>query len=264
MSNIIIRDIRKQINKNNQNFTLGIVGKLGSGKSYIGMRFCELVSPRFTLDNVVFSAKDFLKLLNSGKLKAGDSVMWDELSLEMFSRDFQSTQNKTLVHLMTVYRTMNLFTVFTCPSLSFIDIAVRRLLSAVVETISVNRKEQVNIFKYKRIQANNLTGEIRYIFPRVKGQHGVPVIAKKMVFKKSRFADAYDKRRKEYAKLIAKRSEDQLLYEEHKEARRRLTDADIIKMGNKEGIDWKKTNKVSARFGMSRHRTYRIQALLGV
>ena len=165
---------------------------------------------------------------------------------------------------MTVYRTMNLLTLVTCPGLHFIDIAVRRLLSAVVETIGVNRKEQINIFKYKRIQANNLTGEIRYIFPRVIGQHGVPVVAKKMVFKKSRFADKYEKRRKDYAKFISKRSEDQLLYEQHKEARKRLTDADIIKTGNKEGIDWKKTSKVSARFGIARDRVYRIQATLSV
>jgi len=234
--NIILYDIWKDLNYRNLTHIMAIVGGLGVGKSYVGLRICELISHRFSLDNVVFNSKDFLRLLNSGQLKKGDAILWDEISISQYSRDFMSLQNKLINHALTTFRTKNILLCFSTPSLKFVDVGVSRLCHSVVQPISINRKKEINIVKFKRVRKDALTGKVLFPYPRVRSKHDcatpTSVRVKKMIFKKSKFAKEYEKIRKEFADDLAKNIEHEILEQEAIQIRKKVTAHDIAKKLN--------------------------------
>ena len=260
--NLILHNIRQGVLLGNQSHTFGLVGKRGKGKSAIGLRICEMMSDRFSLDNVCFTSKTFLKLLNSGNLKKGDAVLFDEISVTQYARDFMSQQNKVLNHVLTTWRSKNLFLCYTCPTLGMLDKNVRSLTDSIIEAISINRKDNTNICKFKKVRVNPLTGKIMYVFPRVKGKHHLakPKV-KQMIFNKSKFLDEYDDIRKEYADELSIKLEQELLGEIEKQAKKKLTDKDIVRIAKKEKLDINNTNLIAGRFGIGRARCYRIKEI---
>jgi hypothetical protein len=162
-------------------------------------------------------------------------------------------------HVLTTFRTKNIALFFTAPSLKFVDVGVGRLCHAVIEPISINRERQSNIFKFKWIQANPITGKIIYPFPHVVSKGRIKRI-ERMEYKKSKWAEPYEEKRKEFANKLSKSVEKDILKAESSENRKKLTDDDIIETGIREGIDWKKTRVVCARFNIPRDRAYRIQS----
>jgi len=258
--NVIFQDFIDDLNKRNQTKIVAVIGKLGIGKSYTALRLCEILSEgKFNLDKVVFSSRDFLQLINSGTLVQGDCILWDEMSLDQYSRDFMSMQNKMINHVLTIFRPMNIGLFFTAPALSFVDIGVQRLLSNIVQPFSINHAKQINWYKWKNVEIDPIKGIIRTPFPRVKDSEGATSTVKKMWLNKSKLADTYEEKRKAFAIEKSKHFEKQILNEDKRIRQRNMTDEDIIEIGNKEGTDWKNTRKVMARFSLERHRVYRIQ-----
>jgi len=70
--------IQTRLLKLNKNFLACCVGPPGSGKSFAMMRIAEILDPEFNIDRVVFSSEQFRQLLNSGTLKPGSFIVWDE------------------------------------------------------------------------------------------------------------------------------------------------------------------------------------------
>ena len=64
--------------RNNKNFLGFLSGPTGSGKSYCCLRIAEEVDPDFTLERVVFNGIDLMNLVNSGKLKKGSVIIFEE------------------------------------------------------------------------------------------------------------------------------------------------------------------------------------------
>ena len=80
-----VRYIRQRIKKN-KNFLGVITGPTGSGKSYAGLTICKEVDPEFDETRVIFKAKDLMSLINSGELKAGSTILWDEAGVDLSNR----------------------------------------------------------------------------------------------------------------------------------------------------------------------------------
>ena len=217
-------------------------------------------SPFFLASLYSFSSRDFLQLINSGTLVQGDCVLWDEMSLDQYSRDFMTLQNKMINHVLTIFRPMNIGLFFTCPALSFVDIGVQRLLSVIIEPFSINHAKKINWYKWKDCKLDSIKGILRTPFPRVKDSEGATSTVKKMWLYKSKWADAYEEKRKAFAFEKSKHFEKKILDEDKRLRQKNMTDDDIIEIGNKEGIDWKDTGKVMTRFNLYRERVYRIQA----
>jgi ABC-type oligopeptide transport system ATPase subunit len=140
--------------RNNQNNLVAVVGKTGSGKTYSALSVCELISQEngvsFTIDNVVFGLKELMQLINSGKLKKGSSVVFDEPQVSIGAREFQSEANRVFNFLLTTFRHRNLNLFFCTPFEDLLDKTARKLFHAKFLTMSIDRNN--NTCRIKPVQ----------------------------------------------------------------------------------------------------------------
>lgn len=72
-----------------------VTGEAGEGKSYMALTLAKLLDSKFTVDQIVFTYSDYMKLLR--KLGMGRAIMFDEPSYAMGKRDWYKQINKVLV-----------------------------------------------------------------------------------------------------------------------------------------------------------------------
>jgi ABC-type dipeptide/oligopeptide/nickel transport system ATPase component len=137
--------VGRTMRKNNNNL-VAIVGKTGSGKTWAGISICEIMSEidgvPFTIDHIVFSLTELMELINSGKLKRGSKIVFDEPQISIGAREFQSEANKVFNFLVSTFRHRN-FTLFFCtPFEKLLDKSTRRLFHSKFETLSINPNKQ--------------------------------------------------------------------------------------------------------------------------
>ena len=133
----------KQRIKKNKNFLGFISGPTGSSKSYSSLRICEELDPEFNIDNCVFGGLELMKLINSGKLKSGSAIVFEEVGVEMSSKNWQSTTNKMINYLIQTFRHRNFILIFNSPFMDFVDAGTRKLFHAEFKTMGIdyNKKE---------------------------------------------------------------------------------------------------------------------------
>jgi hypothetical protein len=120
------------------------------------------------MDKLVFKADDFLKLLNSGKLKKGDCIIWDEAGVGLPSREWYSISNKAIGYLLQTFRNLNLAVIFTTPNLGYIDNQARGLFHSYIQTERIDYKRNVAICKLFFIDVDAKKGKVYHKYPRFK------------------------------------------------------------------------------------------------
>lgn len=160
--------IRYRLHKQNKNWLAIICGETGSGKSYSALSIGEAIGRVF----VVFTALEFMTLINSGKLQRGDVVVFDEAGVGMSAREWYSTQNKVLGAVLQTFRNMNIAVIFTTPNLSFVDVQARKLFHAYLETAYLDQEEELAYLKAYEIQVNSRYDKIYYKNPRFTDEKG--------------------------------------------------------------------------------------------
>ena len=148
--------VRLRIYSNNQNWLGIITGDTGSGKSYSALTIAKEISNKIY---VVFTAREFMELLNSEDLEKGSVIIFDEAGVGLSSRDWYSQQNKLLGAILQTFRNMNLAVIFTTPDLSFIDVQARKLFHHYFETCGIDRVRNLAKLKIFRIQSSGRTGK---------------------------------------------------------------------------------------------------------
>lgn len=149
-----VRYICDRLLNRNKNFLGMITGQTGSGKSWTALSIAEMVDPEFDETRVIFRASELLELINSGNLKKGSCIIWDEAGIDMSNRNWQSQLNKTMNYLFQTFRHRNFCLIFTAPYGDFIDTATRKLFHAEFETDGINRTEGTCGIKPKMLQYN--------------------------------------------------------------------------------------------------------------
>ena len=80
--------IKSRVDRN-QNYVMLFVGQTGTGKSYAAMSLAEHVDPNFNINRVVFTADEFIAILNQDKtMVKGSVIMWDEAGVGMPAREW--------------------------------------------------------------------------------------------------------------------------------------------------------------------------------
>jgi len=159
---------RIQLNKNN---LVVFMGATGSGKTWSGISILEIMSKRdkipFTIDHIVFSLKELMELINSGMLKKGSKILFDEPQISISNRDFQSEANKVFNFLLTTFRHRNWTLFFCTPYEDLLDKSTRKLFHAKFETMSINVNTKTCKVKPKVIEYNSQIGKFYEKFLRV-------------------------------------------------------------------------------------------------
>ncbi len=147
--------VKQRVHEKNKNFLFIIVGPTGSGKSWASLSLGEMIDPDFNMEKVVFKAADVLNLVNSGTLKRGSFIDWDEAGIDLSNRDWQKKSNKVLNFLLQTWRHRGYILCLTVPYADFIDLSSRKLLHAEFETVSINIRNKTCRVKPKFLQYNS-------------------------------------------------------------------------------------------------------------
>ena len=161
-----IRYVQKRI-EDNKNFLCSITGQTGSGKSYSALRLAEVLDPNFSLDQVAFNPREFMKILQSGHLKSGSVVVFDEAGVGMSHREWQSVGNRLINFVLQTFRHKNYIVLFTTPHMGFIDASSRKLFHCHMETVGINKKDKVCRLKPLLLQINQRKGDVYFKYLRV-------------------------------------------------------------------------------------------------
>lgn len=200
---IYCKFVRDRVMKQNKNFLCCIIGATGTGKSYCGITLGEKLDPAFSVDNIVFSQDELLDLLNSGNLKRGSVILYDEIGVTQNARNWYSQTNKMLNAILCTFRHLNLIVFFTVPSITFVDKQARMLFHGIIETKKIYHKLKVSNVKAYFIRYSQHTGKIYNTFlgAYYKGKGiklkniEVPLASKPLV-------KAYEKKRFEFASKL--------------------------------------------------------------
>jgi energy-coupling factor transporter ATP-binding protein EcfA2 len=204
-----LRGVRNRLisKKLNKNWLAIVTGETGSGKSYSALSLANWLSRRHY--HVVFTSKDFLTLLNSGLLRKGHVVIFDEAGVGMSSRDWYTVQNKILGAVLQTFRNLNIGVIFTVPNMSFIDSQARKLFHHYFETSHIDYEHDVAYLKVYEIQYNGKYDKCYFKHPKVNyggklikfNKIGILKPSKNLILK-------YEKQKHEYTKALNKDAED--------------------------------------------------------
>jgi len=155
----------------NQNFMAVYVGPVGSGKTYSAIASYEDIvgTENLKIENICFTAREFVQRLNSGDMKKGDVIMFEEAGVSIARREWYSLQNKVIGYITQTFRRDNIIVLFTTPNLGFIDKNVASLMQGYVEMIDPSQTGGVfGWAKYKHFKVKSATGEIYEEYPFIK------------------------------------------------------------------------------------------------
>lgn len=196
----ILDYIRRRI-KNNKNFLCAILGPTGSGKTYSALRLAEELDPSFSVDRVVFSGLEFMRVLKD--LPSGSVIVFDEAGVGMSAQEWQKKNNKIFNYVLQTFRYRNIIVFFTTPDPAFITAANRRLFHAGFETVSINHQSQKAILKPKFIQINVGTGKEYRKYLRKPGKFGSVKVKRIAVgMPSTALREAYESRRDAYMRQL--------------------------------------------------------------
>lgn len=123
----------------NQNAIVVFTGGTGSGKSLTAIRLAELLDPGFSASRIVFTVKDFVKLVNSN-LGSGSVIVFDDAGLGINSREWRAKHAKIFGMLTQGFRYKQIITIITVPFLGFIEKQSRKLVHLVFESTDTQGK----------------------------------------------------------------------------------------------------------------------------
>ena len=203
MLNILLADIRNRIQKRNQNWLAVFTGSTGSGKSYSAMTIAKKLDPTFSIDRVCFTPEEFLSLLNSGTLKRGNVIMFDEAGVGIPSREWYTISNKMVNYVLQTFRRENLGVIFTVPSIDFIDAQSRKLFHNYLETKVIHRKKELVEAKFMEMTYDSRFGKTYFKYPRLTPNSPMGIITSVFIPKPNpELIEAYENKKREFAKSL--------------------------------------------------------------
>jgi len=152
-------DVHHALN-NSKSSVAAVVGRPGSGKSYLALRLAEMFDPNFDVDKqVLFCREDILDVM-SGKVevKQKQCIILDESHIAIGSRNWAASEQKSIVELLATIRHLGLLVFIIVLHPTQLDSQVRNFLlnyqihqespgNAVVYATTMSRFEST---QYKR------------------------------------------------------------------------------------------------------------------
>ncbi len=170
----------------NKNFLGFISGPTGSSKSWSSLSIGEQLDKSFNIEHVVFSAIELMDLINSGKLKKGSVIIFEEVGVEINSKNWYTTINKMMNYLLQTFRHKNFVLIMNSPYMDYLDSSMKKLFHAEIETVSIDFTTNEARLKPRLIQYNSKYKKFYYKKLRAITKEGVQTIGIWRVRKPSR------------------------------------------------------------------------------
>ena len=241
--------------KQNKNNLVAVIGSTGSGKTWSAISICEKMSKEngvyFGIENIIFTLKDLMALINSGDLKAGSCIIFDEPQISISSREFQSEANRIFNYLLTTFRHRNLSLFFCTPFEDLLDLSTRKLFHVKFSTLSLDRNKKTCKWKGVTLQYNSQRKKfyekfLRIVFP-VDNENLKKVLKSWSVSKPSEeLIKVYEKKKTNFTTNLNKEIEERLNHYDNsqkqrygiKDKRKRLTEKQkdvLVALANNKG-----------------------------
>lgn len=183
----------------NKNALICVQGETGSGKSYLSLSLAEQLDPKFSIERVCFSYKEFMELVQVGRFEKGSVIVIDEAGALLFSRNFNTIINKTIAIILQTFRQDNLIVFFNVPSIKFVDKVARSLFHYYIEPVGINREENICYAKIKRVFNVQSQEDALTIFPRYIEDDEVKIVSTINVKKPTAvLVHAYEQKKRDY------------------------------------------------------------------
>jgi len=176
-----INYIKKRI-RSNLNFIAIAEGSVGVGKSWTMLSVAHKLNPTFTIDQVAFSFKDVMLIMNSTwfkKIKGVKVIFFDEPQIEISNRAWQSLTNKLLNYLVSTFRHLNIVFLMATPYSDFIDSQTQKLIHCKFECKGHSKHTTLSTIRPKLQQWNSNMKKYYY--------HSLMVSSKRGVYKMSQW-----------------------------------------------------------------------------
>ncbi len=248
---ILVQWLYNRVMIQNLNALLCFTGNPGSGKSYSAIRLAELVAEKngveFSDIHICFTPKEFIRLVNSGKLKKGSIIILDEAGVAINSRKWQSAINLMMNYIVQTFRHRNYVVIMCVPYFDFIDSAIRKMFHMLFEMIRIDFKKCVSWSRPKIIQINQRNGKsyfkwLRYKFsglqPMALDMAGFRLPSKELLIK-------YEAKKREYTTNLNKGLEQDLNSGENNEPKElTVLQKKILKLRNDYGLNEEEIGRV--------------------
>lgn len=197
----LIRYIKDRVYRKNKNLLMIFTGETGSGKSYSALRLAEQINQNFTVDNVVFTVEDFIDAVDTAR--KGDVILFDELGIGAYRRNWYTMQNKALNYVAQLFRFKNLIVLSTSPFKKLVDTGLISLYHLQAETVKIFPEKQLCECKIFRLQYNEVMDKMYRHYLKVRTQNGVFALSR-FYFKhpSKELAEKYEQKKKQYWKQI--------------------------------------------------------------
>jgi hypothetical protein len=210
MSHFVNLIVDRLLNRN-KNLICIFIGPTGSGKSYSSIRLGEVVSERtnspFNIDNVIFSTKELIELIENNRLKKGSAVVYEEVGVEADARNFYKEENKQLSYILETFRTMNICLIMNVPNKSMADKKIRLLSHVNVEMKHINHHDKTAWGEVRFNQYNALKDKIYQKHQVVRDEEGVVRIIKtKFKLANKQLLELYEKKRSAFLNQVIEKA----------------------------------------------------------
>jgi energy-coupling factor transporter ATP-binding protein EcfA2 len=197
-----------RIYRHNKNNLVIVCGETGSGKSWRALRIAELLTAQHGNIHIVFKTHEFFKLLDAGKIKKGDVVIWEEGGVEASNRNWYTEQNKVINYAFQTMRHRNFSLIMTVPSIKYIDSGLRSLFHVYIESLFVDKDMDACKCRVLKFQHNPLQGKTYHKYFRLKNDDGSHIIAKRIWVDapSKELVEEYEKQKMAYTNELYKES----------------------------------------------------------
>lgn len=155
------RPMYRKIRWDNQHLPMVIVGRPGSGKSYLSMYLALMFNAKFTpKESVVFSAGDFANIVQRRDLPKGFVIIIDDSGLTAGSTDAMTKEVKAISKIMQSIRSRNLIIILNLPNFFLLAKNVRTLLEYYFEPVKINKEQKICHAKVRLLKINPLSGDV--------------------------------------------------------------------------------------------------------
>lgn len=222
---VIVKRIRRRLHQRDQNFLCLFCGPTGSGKSESSISLALAIHPKFKAEYIVFSVEEFFRLINSGRLKPGDCIVWEEMGVSSDSRSFFTLQNKAINYCFETFRALNLAIIMNLPSLGMVDANVKKLSHMYFETVRIDYNRKVCVCRQYNMQHNPRTGKIYYKYPKAVVQGVVTTLSHLEISKPpDHIVAKYKSLKNSYIKTLNRDMEAEILQKKSEKDRTKIKD----------------------------------------